>query len=125
MNRSDPDLQLPNINNCSYYSIDTFQNNNEIHQTRQYFSALHSNIWSLSANFENLYSLLADLSYKFSIIGLSEIKFMKDCDITQNLSLNDYSFVSQPSLSCAGGVGMYIDANINYIKRNDLSKCTK
>ena len=37
-----------------------------------------------------------------------------------NTALPDYSFLSQPTLSNAGGVGFYIKNNLPYTKRDDL-----
>ena len=48
----------------------------------------------------------------FSVIGLSETKIKVNQDPLLNTQIPGYIFVSQPTLSNAGGVGFYI--------RNDL-----
>lgn len=55
------------------------------------------------------------------MIGLSETKFRADQDILTNINIPGYDFISQPSLSNAGGVGFYIKNDLNYIIRPDLT----
>lgn len=72
------------------------------------FSALHCNIRSLSANLDNLQHMLSELYFPFSIVGLTEIKLKVDHSFLPNIEMPGYSFTVQPSLSNAGGVGLYI-----------------
>lgn len=67
-------------------------------------------------------NLLDDLDYKFFILGLSETKFITDKDLVDNISIPGYSFVSKPSLSNAGGVGLFVKSDLNYTIREDLSQ---
>ena len=53
--------------------------------------------------------MLSELQFPFSVIGLSEIKFKVDKDIITNVNISGYDFISQPSLSNGGGVGLYIN----------------
>ena len=68
-------------------------------------------------------NLLNTLKHTFSVIGLSEIKYKIDQDSIINISIPGYRFVSQHSLSNAGGVGFYIHENIKFNIRSDLSVC--
>ena len=68
------------------------------------FSALHFNIRSLSANLDDFFQMLCD-------IGI---------DPFLNTNLPGYHFLSQPSMSNAGGVGFYIKDNLSYTKRDDF-----
>ena len=51
--------------------------------------------------------MLSELQFPFSLMGLSEIKFNVNEDIITNVNIPGYDFISQPSLSNAGGVGFY------------------
>lgn len=53
-----------------------------------------------------------------SIIAISETK-LNENNIT-NISIPGYSFITQPSPTKAGGVGMYINNDIQFIRRQDL-----
>ena len=106
----DIDLQLPSLTNFGYYSTHEFHSSEDIRSTicPRAFSALHFNIRSLAANFDAIHQMLNDMNHSFSIIGLSEtiIKFKVDPYITTDLP--GYSFLSQPSMSNAGGTGFYV-----------------
>lgn len=118
----DVDNHIPIVTNFDYYSVHDFHSNNLIHSSMadNSFSALHLNIRSLAANYDSLCQLLNDLNYPFSIIGLSETRIKHDWEPIFNTSLNDYKFLSQPTLSNAGGVGFFIKENIPFVKRSDL-----
>ena len=70
-----------------------------------HFATLHCNIRSLNSNFDNLGQMLSELSCNFSVIGLSETRISINQGNLSNNQLEGYTFVSQPSLSNAGGVG--------------------
>ena len=61
------------------------------------------------------------IPYINSIIGLSETKIKYGNDPIINLDLLGYHFISQASLSNAGGVGFYENNVLVYSKRDDLS----
>ena len=64
--------------------------------------------------------MLTDLNLMFSVIGLSETKIQVNQDPLLNTEIPGYIFVSQPTLSNAGGVGFYIRNDLSYIIRNDF-----
>ena len=72
-----------------------------------FFSTIHFNIRSLSANHDGLTMLLSDLQHSFDVIGLSKTKKKSNCDLTSNIAIGGYDFVSKPTLSNAGGVGFF------------------
>ena len=65
--------------------------------------------------------MLTDLNLMFSVIGLSETKIKVNQDPLLNTEIPGYIFISQPTLSNAGGVGFYIRNDLSYIIRNDFS----
>jgi len=65
--------------------------------------------------------MLCELQFPFSVIGLSEIKFKVDKGIITNVNISGYDFISQPSLSNAGGVGLYINNNLTFTVLSELS----
>lgn len=83
LNEVDIDQQLPNQVNFKYYSTHEFHVNTEFqnHFTNKSFSALHSDIRSLSLNHNKLFQFLNELQHPFSVVGLSEtrIKLNNDC----------------------------------------------
>ena len=117
------DLHLPSDVNFNYYSSSDFRNNQEISDclSENAFSFLHCNIRSLSANKNNLKHLLYELNCSFTLIALTETKLAVANDSLSNLNLHGYRFLSQPSLSNAGGVGFYVRDNYNFSVRSDLS----
>ena len=115
----DTDLQLPSLTNFGYYSIHEFHSSEDIQSTicPRAISALHFNIRRLAANFNVFHQMLSDMNHSFSIIGLSETKINVGVDPDD---LPDYCFMSQPSMSNAGGVGFYVKNNLSYTIRDEL-----
>ena len=117
LTNADLDHNMPSEFNFNYYSTHDFHSNHDIYESSldsRSFSALHCNIRSLQGNHDNLAHMLSELQFSFSVIGLSETKFMTNKDILTNLDLPGYDFIPQPSLSNAGGVGFYLKNNLTY-----------
>ena len=119
----DIDLNLPLATNFDYYSTHDFHSSKDIQSsfTKKTFSVLHHNIRSVEANFELLHQLLADMSHSFSVIGLSETKIKHNRGKILNTDIKGYRFLSQPTLSEAGGVGLFIKDNLAFTQRIDFS----
>ena len=65
--------------------------------------------------------MLSELHYPFLIIGLAETKIMSGQENIINTELQGYQFISQPSISNAGGVGCFIHGNLNISIRSVLT----
>ena len=68
--------------------------------------------------------LLSDLQNSFDVIGLSETKVKSNCDLTSNIAIEGYDFVSKPTLTNAD-VGFFIKEGIQFHIRGDLCSTTK
>ena len=110
-----------------YYTLEDFLNNENIDRSKHTlsFSTIHFNIRSLSVNHEGMTLLLSELQHAFDVIGLSETKIKDSCDPTSNITINGYDFISKPTLSNAGGVGLYVKEGIPFNIREDLCLITK
>ena len=115
--------------NFDYYTVEQFSNKVNVNHDRSSqnnsFSVIHCNIRSLSANCDNLCTLLTDLDYPFNIIGLSETKIKHDVGQISNTDIPGYDFISQPTLSNAGGVGFFVKHGLQYHPRVDISSLTE
>ena len=65
--------------------------------------------------------MLSELYFPLSVIGITETKLKIDQEVIFNINIPVYSFLSQPSLTDAGGVGAFVKNGINYSCRQDLS----
>ena len=74
--------------NCKYYNCEEFKT--LASSTKSNFSALHLNIASLSRHFDEFDALLALLDFDFSVIGISETRFLKHAPPTFDFSLKGY-----------------------------------
>ena len=84
------------------------------------FNVLHINCRSLNKNFKALENLLATISGTLSVIALSETWLTEISKDTFNIL--GYNFVSKNRTSkIGGGVGFYIDCNVDYTLRADIS----
>ena len=119
MSNTDADLQLPLATNFNYYSTRDFHSSEDVQSpfSNKTFSAFHHN-----ANFDSLHQLLIDLIKSFSIIGLSETKIRHGKDQILNTNMTGYHFLSQPTLSEAGGDGIFIKDNLSYIQRSQFCR---
>jgi hypothetical protein len=128
VNLCDSDLFIPPNNlNFNYYTPQEFCNNANIQEClllSNYLSILHSNIRSLGANCDQLTSMVSELNHQFSVIGLSETKHRFDRASLLNTEIPGYTFLSQPSMSNAGGVGFFIQNKLKFIKRDEVSITT-
>ena len=118
----DPDSNIPVQSNFKYYTTHEFANNDAIINctSSKCFSVLHLNIRSLNSNFDNFTQMLTELNHNFSVIGLTETKYVTSRPHFLNNNIPGYKFDSQPSLSNAGGVGFFVSDNLSYSLRNDL-----
>ena len=118
INVSENDDDVAPVTDCKYYEPTEFR---DLQSKSKSFSTMHLNIASLSRHFDELGCLLAQLDHEFSIIGITETRFLKSVDPVINFSLSNYSYVHTPTESSAGGALMYISNRYSFIKRNDLS----
>ena len=58
--------------------------------------------------------MLSELYFPMSIIGLTETNLKIDQEEILNINIPGYNFLSQPSLSNAGGVGVFVKNGISY-----------
>ena len=65
--------------------------------------------------------MLGEVKFPFSLIGLSETKIKINEDCLANINLPGYNFLSQLSLSNAGGIGFFIKDNLAFSAREYLS----
>ena len=104
--------------NCNYVDIASF---NYI-KKRKDFSIFHLNIASLSKHKEELETLLTILDYKFDVIGLTEIKIIKNITPTYDINLKGYKHYYTPTESVKGGALIYINEQYNSKPRKDLTR---
>jgi hypothetical protein len=119
----DPDYNFyPEEFSCDYFTEVTFSaklKNTLPSPTCNLFSVIHFNMRSLSRNYANLTSLLASVDTKFSVIGITETWLQND---EHSCSIEGYNFVhNHRQHRTGGGVGIYLDSNLQYKSRNDLS----
>ena len=82
------------------------------------FSLLHCNTRSLSKNLPLLNDILLMCKEMPSVIAISETKLSDDN--FSNIAINGYKFISKHSPKNAGGVGLYIKEDIEFIRRQDI-----
>ena len=101
-----------------YYSLNSFYNHkcslHSSHCKNGGFSIFH-NIRSLKRNLESLQThLLSELDFQFSIIALTETRITNLKEIDFNPNISGYVFEYVPTPLSAGGVGIYINENLDY-----------
>ena len=113
----DSEHDQPEIS-CKYYECQDFKTSNS--SSKFNFSALHLNISSLAKHFDELNALLGLLNLNFSVIGISETRFLKNSPPIFNFDIGGYTAVHTPTESSAGGALLYISNHLSYFPRSDL-----
>ena len=116
----DNNNMLPNPVNSAYRYLEDFVSiANDL--TNPSFSIFHTNISSLEAHFEELQSTLHTINLPFDVIGITETREQKQHSFKKNVKLDNYQMFSKPTNSSLGGVALYVNRNLNYCERSDLS----
>ena len=108
---------------CKYYAPDQFNElSKEMRKTSSYF---HLNCQGLQSHWDNFHNLLCELhstKFSFDFIGISEIFHVPNTD---KLSLPGYHPLKVKTRNVVngyrGGVGLYVNQNINFHERTDLT----
>ena len=108
------------ITSSKYYDIDEMHNI-EIPKKKTPLSLFHINACFLNKNFDDFQHLLSCNKNFFDIIAVSETRVTKNVSLLNNLNLNNYSFESTATETCAGGALLYIANHLSYKCRNDLN----
>ena len=80
---------------------------------------LHVNIRSLIKNIDRLHQLICNLPIEPDIIFVTETKLNCKSNI-KFTNINNYTFIHKNSLSCAGGVGIYLKNQLEFTIRQDI-----
>ena len=104
----------------SYYHIDEF---NETFDPNVFngLNVVHFNISSLSYDFDQLHTPLSNLKINFDILGVTESRLRIGKKPINNIDLEGYTIESTPTDATCGGALLYMNKNINYKTRNDLT----
>ena len=97
----DIDNRIFNSNTCKYYECEDF---NKLNISSNSFSAFHLNIASMNSHYDELRALLASLQFEFSVIGITESRFLKGFSPLLDYSFEGYSCLDTPTETSAGGV---------------------
>ncbi|XP_077968768.1 uncharacterized protein LOC144422802 [Styela clava] len=74
------------------------------------FIAFHLNTGSLQKNYDELVNLLSEFATPPHLIAISETWL--GVTPNSNISLNNYDFIHKPSITIAGGVGLYVSRDL-------------
>ena len=82
---------------------------------------LHMNISSVSYYIDDLNTFIMNCKNKPKVIGISEYRIKTGRPPLSNINMNNYSYEYTPTESSKGGTLLYIDKNLRYRSRNDLT----
>jgi hypothetical protein len=119
---SSEDINVTNSNiiPCQYYNIDNI-NTHYRDKGNCIFSLFHHNARSLNKHTHDVMNYFSSLDHQFDIYGFSETWFKSDDDASL-VDIGDYSVESYIREGrSGGGVSLFINNNINYRIRPDLS----
>jgi hypothetical protein len=103
--------------NCKYLDITDF--NNSLNPNTEIY--LNLNIASLPLHIDDLRSLISTLNIPPMVIGITESNlYTKDFNIT-DITINGFNTEHCPTESKKGGALLYLNPNLNYVVRGDLT----
>ncbi|XP_047141104.2 uncharacterized protein MAL8P1.12 [Hydra vulgaris] len=124
----DPDINYSYeaLTDCSYHfpsDLEGFLFKNVYDKCLNKIMILHVNIRSLNNNFEKLLNLLEETKNRFNIVCLTETWISNNIDNTSNFYIPHFKLISfkRQVNKRGGGVIIYVNENIVYYVRNDLS----
>ena len=103
-----------------YYDIDELQTMKILNKDKS-LASFHINACSLNENFNELEHLLSCKNNIFDVIAVSETRITKNIYLTNNLTMNNFSFEFTPTEFSAGGTLLYIANHLSYKPRLDLN----
>ena len=112
----------PNLDNHMYTLIEDLPSklNVNIRKCNNLLTLLRINIRSLTKNIDKLHQFISTLPIQPEIIAITETKLNKLSNLNL-VKLNNYNFIYKNSLSCAGGVGMYIKEGVDFVERKEIN----
>ena len=111
-----------NVVQSKYYDIDELQTM-KIPNKDKSLVLFHINACSLYKNFNELEHLLSCTYKNFDVIAISETKITKNISLTNNLTMNNFSFEFTSTESSAGGTLLYVANHLSYKPYLDLNVC--
>ena len=104
-----------------YYSIKQTGMHFDEARKKNGFSVFHCNMRSLSKNVSLLEDILLTVKETPNVIAISETK-LNDYS-RQNVNIPGYTFLNTNSKTAAGGVGLYVSEDLEFVSRRDLDLC--
>lgn len=105
---------------CNYYFSDTFNSKFESYKENNVLSMFHLNCQSLASKYMSFQDYIKSLHHRFSIYAFTETWFKQNVPSMYNML--GYSFLHKSRTTrVGGGVCLYIDSNLNYKERPDIS----
>ena len=112
------------LNNLCQYMFSEDFNKKYVSYDSQDFSLLHLNARSLPKNVDQFKDLISSLGYNFDIMAISETWFNSNTNVNM-YNVPNYSLVHLcRTEKIGGGVALYINDELQYVLRNDLSCIT-
>ena len=116
---NDLDLNVSNVTDCKYYSVDEFQKI----KSNKSFNIFHNNVNGLETKFDHLQHFFANSFLDLDIIAITEISQQEyNGEFKTKIKLNDYDNFSTPTYSEKGGALLYTKKDIDAIERVDLNQ---
>ena len=109
-----------NVVESQYYDTDQLQTM-KIPSKDKPLALFHINACSLNKNFNELEHLLSCTNKNFDVIPISETRLTKNVYLTNNLTMNNFSFELTPTESSAGGTLFYVANRLSYKPHLDLN----
>ena len=109
-----------NVVQSKYYDIDELQTT-KIPNKDKSLALFHINVCSLNKNFNELEHLTSCTNKNFDVIAISETRTTKNIFLTNNLTMNNFSFEFTPTESSAGCTLLYVANHLSHKPRLELN----
>ena len=112
--------KLPSNLNSKYYSVSDFQKL----KVEKNFNIFHANVNGLESKFHILHNFLSGAKTAMDIIAISETSENNDHSFIKNVDIDGYKLYHTASRSLKGGTALYVNADYDCFKRDDISAKT-
>ena len=112
----DPDLNLPNLINSKYHSVDEFQGL----KIEKNFNLFHSNVNGLETKHDALHTFLNGSKSAMDIVAITETSENNTNSFIANVKIEGYKLFHTPTPTPKGGAALYVNEIYDSSERLDL-----
>ena len=113
----DNGVNLSNLTDCDYYTIEEFQNIN----INNNFNVFHCNVNGLESKYDHIHEFFSTTNSEIDLIAFTETSLQSNNEFfLKNVTFDGFNQFSTPTNSGKGGATIYVKSKYDIVPRMDL-----